>query len=181
MTIGSQLEYRRRPGSLVRARDAEPIARELAALAEKHDEGLAPDVVVEAARRPESAMHRYFEWDDTAAAREWRLHKARMIVGSIEVKVITKPGPAPETAYTRKFHHVRMVDKLDEPERYVALEVVVARPKYVEQVIANAERDLFGWRERVRMYQQYREFNRFNSIIKAIDKLREERTPVAAD
>jgi hypothetical protein len=52
------------------------LEQELSAL--KRDGLLNPAGVVEwAAANPESALHRQFEWNDTAAAAQWRLDQAR--------------------------------------------------------------------------------------------------------
>jgi hypothetical protein len=50
---------------------------------------LRPEDVVEAARPIRSPLHDFFEWDDTAAAREYRLWQARQM---IRVSVILLPG-----------------------------------------------------------------------------------------
>lgn len=41
--------------------------------------------VVDRASDPANPLHRYFEWDDTVAARKWRLEQARVIVSSLTV------------------------------------------------------------------------------------------------
>lgn len=182
MSIGLQVEYRKKAKAHIRDGDTELVGMELQALAERHGQQIAPDAVVEAARDPQSAMHRYFEWDDTAAAAAFRLVQARKLIASIEVKVITKPGPNPETAYMRKFHHVRTSEPTEVAEsRYVPLEVVTSRESYLNQVIANAERELYGWRERVRTYQSFKEFARFKAVLSAIDRLRDDDVSLAAD
>lgn len=40
-------------------------------------ETISPDMVVEFARNPETALHAYFEWDDTKAAARYRRDQAR--------------------------------------------------------------------------------------------------------
>ncbi len=41
---------------------------------------LRPDDVVERARSQNSALHKYFEWDDTEAAAAYRMHQARQVI-----------------------------------------------------------------------------------------------------
>lgn len=181
MGVGMQLEYKAKKLGHIRQEDVDAVAQELSAIAEKNGSGFDAALVVEAARDPASAMHRYFEWDDSLAAQQWRLYQARSLIRSIQVKVVVKDGPQPETAFTRKYHHVRVSQADEEPEsRYVPLEAVTSRESYLNQVIANAERELLGWRERVRTYQSFKEFARFNGVISAIDQMCEDTPSVAA-
>lgn len=62
------------------------IAAEMQVIAEQK-EVLLPEDVVEAARNPNSTMHSFFEWDDTEAARSFRLVQARWLIRSVEIVV----------------------------------------------------------------------------------------------
>jgi hypothetical protein len=46
--------------------------RELERLAAEHGDELTEEIVVEAARSPDSYLHSLFEWDDAKAARKYR-------------------------------------------------------------------------------------------------------------
>ncbi|BBY37516.1 hypothetical protein MMAN_16500 [Mycobacterium mantenii] len=46
--------------------------RELERLAAEHGDELTEQVVVDAARSPDSPLHSLFEWDDAKAARKYR-------------------------------------------------------------------------------------------------------------
>lgn len=56
------------------------IVSELRRIAEMHDGVLQAADVVEAARPKTSPLHSSFTWDDTEAAREYRLWQARMLI-----------------------------------------------------------------------------------------------------
>lgn len=45
-----------------------------------HGGVLLPEDVVEAARPSESPLHRYFTWDNTEAARKWRIVEAQRLL-----------------------------------------------------------------------------------------------------
>lgn len=47
--------------------------------------------VVDAARPPESPLHKHFEWDDTKAAEQWRLDQAGKLI--VRARVIFEPAP----------------------------------------------------------------------------------------
>jgi hypothetical protein len=57
----------------------------LQALSDARQGLLTPDVVVEAARDPESPLHRYFTWDDAEAGSCYRLEQARTLIRSVKV------------------------------------------------------------------------------------------------
>ncbi len=56
---------------------------ELKRLTELHGGTLLPSVVVDAARADHSPLHHLFEWDDTAAAEQWRLLQARNVINAV--------------------------------------------------------------------------------------------------
>lgn len=58
----------------------EMIIRELKSVASDHGGILRAEDVVEFASNPETALHSRFTWEDTEAARLWRLHEARNII-----------------------------------------------------------------------------------------------------
>lgn len=76
----------------------------LAALESIRDtEGLTPANVVDAARSPESPLHKAFEWDDSAAAALHREHQARILIKSVRVTTGNTEAPAFIHVSTRQF------------------------------------------------------------------------------
>lgn len=91
-----------------------------AALAALETDGrLVPEAVVEAAASPTSPLHRYFTWDDTEAAHEYRKQQARKLIRVVRVVVqeeklrIVRPSyvrdvsRAPDEAGYVSVQHVR--------------------------------------------------------------------------
>lgn len=66
---------------------ASTIASALQALAEAADGRLTPEVVLEAARDPDSPLHSSFEWDDSKAAAAHRTNQARALIRSVRVEI----------------------------------------------------------------------------------------------
>lgn len=64
--------------------DKEAVAQELLRLYEQHGK-LTAELVVEAARDPDSPLHSAFTWDDAEAARERRLEQARSLIRSVVI------------------------------------------------------------------------------------------------
>ncbi len=80
--------FRDEPVAILNAKKADPqkIGRALAKIAEANAGRLTPGAVVEAARSPNSALHRHFEWDDRKAAEAYRRDQAREIIAVIRVE-----------------------------------------------------------------------------------------------
>lgn len=75
--------YKFREGSRFRG-DAASVAAELERI--RAERGvLKSEAVVEAAEPDDAPLHSYFEWNDAAAAREYRLETARKLVRAVEV------------------------------------------------------------------------------------------------
>jgi hypothetical protein len=55
------------------------------------DGSLEPEVIVAEATPEGSPLHRYFIWDDSTAAHQWRLWKARNLIGKVKISVTTEP------------------------------------------------------------------------------------------
>lgn len=64
--------------------DADAVAARLLEISNR-DNGLTPQSVVDDARRKSSPLHDCFEWDDTEAAKEWRLQQARNLIRAIRI------------------------------------------------------------------------------------------------
>ena len=66
-----------------------PQREALIALAELHQGRITPEMVVDAARDPNSPLHSAFTWDDAQAAHEHRLAQARVLLRRVRVEVET--------------------------------------------------------------------------------------------
>lgn len=77
----------------------EAIRQRLEALAENGR--LTPAAVVEDAASEESPLHEYFEWDNSEAARKYRLSQARRLIRSVEVVIVTDSRIVSTVAYVR--------------------------------------------------------------------------------
>jgi len=80
----SEKVYKVREGFRVKG-DAQAIGERLEKIAEKHGGELPPVAVVADARKESSPLHNSFTWDDTEAAKQWRIEQARRLIRSFEV------------------------------------------------------------------------------------------------
>lgn len=67
------------------------IKRELEEILKKHRGFLRPGDVVEYAKNKNTDLHKHFCWDDTEAAKKYRLQQASFIIRSVKVRI--QPNP----------------------------------------------------------------------------------------
>lgn len=111
--------YEWRDGSRIKG-DAQEIGNCIEKLTVRRGGHLKPNDIVTAARRKSSPLHNLFEWDESAAATEYRRWQARRVLNSLRVVVEVTPGASPEP--TVAYYSVQT----EEAERaYVPAQTVV--------------------------------------------------------
>ena len=80
------LNYEKVKGSRVRTDDAKEIGKIFESMEE--EDGVIAQDVVEAAKDPKSVLHKYFTWDDRAAAQKQRLMEAGYLIRSVNMRVV---------------------------------------------------------------------------------------------
>ncbi len=65
------------------------------------DGRLTPKKVLEAAADPDHVLHGEFDWDDTTAARKWRLEQARKLIRSVEINITVDLTTVTAIGYVR--------------------------------------------------------------------------------
>lgn len=133
---------------------------------EKQQGLLTPETVVSFAQAEDSPLHKYFTWDDTAAAERWRQEQARKLIQSVNVTFLDDEGVEQSC---RAFVNV----KPDEDEQddaiagqgYISLARSAKSGSYQLQVLEYAKGQLKQWKAK---FGSYREFY---GVTAEIDKL----------
>ena len=102
-----------------------------------------PDAVVKKARSERTELHKCFEWDDSAAAVQYRLEQARYVLRTISiVREVDIPGfDTPRQVIVRAYENVNTAKPDDAEERaYVSTEDALARPEFRAQIFGRLER-----------------------------------------
>lgn len=153
------MQYRAKSGSGYSQKDAEVIGPELERLA-ADGRASAPEIV-KAAAPDEAPLHPYFEWDDPEAARLYRETQARHIARSVVVvRVTNRPDGSQREEEIRAFHAVAVDRSEEEPEQkaeprqYLSVDVVRGDRALASQVVAQAHREMLGWRKRYLLYME---------------------------
>lgn len=133
--------FREAPLALKNVRDADPqrVGEALEKIAAENGGDLTPGAVVAAARAPRHTLHRFFEWDDRAAADAHRLNQARAVIRSIRVEdAVSEPVQA----------FISISDR--EGVSYRAVADVMNSADLQRRVLVAAERDLAAFEARYR-------------------------------
>lgn len=122
------------------------IANELQRL-EEQDGTLSPERVVAFARDPKTALHDQFEWDDSAAAHEFRLQQARAVI-RVCVRMIGEEHPRAMRAY------VSLESDRMKGGGYRTLVSVMEDAAMKAQLLDQAKREAKAWSVRYRELEE---------------------------
>ncbi len=123
-------KYKARHGSSFSTSEAQEIGDTLESLRDSKGH-LTTKTILSEARNHESKLHKHFEWSNTIAAEEYRIHQARQLVNHIvEVRIINK-----KPVNTRAF--VSVNDK-EAGKVYVTFEQGVTDNDYRKQLLSKA-------------------------------------------
>ena len=117
---------------------AEVVTTALLELNERHGY-VDPETVVSVARDPKHPLHEFFEWDDTEAARAFRLIQATGLIRSVRVK-ITTINDAKRSV--RGFLPASIAGRDLPPYSYISQDDIVNDPAAREAILRQMQRDV---------------------------------------
>jgi hypothetical protein len=124
----------------------------------ERDGALNPQAVVEAAHNKNSALHDHFQWDNSAAAHQYRLEQARKLI-RVAVTVI----PALSNEPVKQFVSISSL-RGSEQGSYIATVDILSDPYKYELALRDALREL------ERLKHRYSYISELNPVWTAIDK-----------
>lgn len=107
---------------------------ELSKIAAAHGGTLYPRDVVEAARPEDSPLHDAFTWDDTEAARQWRLEQARRLI-RVQVTILPNNNK-PVQAF------VSLTQKRLDDGGYLPIQTILSNEKLIARMKQDAATEL---------------------------------------
>lgn len=141
--------YRWRDGARWRAR-AQEVGERIESLRIERDGEITPADVIVDARATESPLHLCFEWDDAKAAMEHRTAQARALIADVMVVYAEEVEGAPREP-VRAFASVP--NSIGAPT-YTGTLDAMRNAQMRAAVIAQAKKELDGWRRRYKHYQE---------------------------
>lgn len=120
--------------------DADKIGREFMKIKDENGD-IHPAAVVAYARNPNSEMHNFFEWNNSAAAERYRNWQARNMIACItEVKVTVK-----DKKVIREKVRLLFPVKRGTNRGYSYADEIKKDREKVQEIIANARSDMEAW------------------------------------
>ena len=127
-------------------------------ICDKYDGVLTAELVVKAARKPNSPLHDHFTWDDSEAGKAYRLLQAGELIRKVKVTY----SPSEDVSYrVRAFFNVVSTDE-EVGKIYVPIKEALNNPSYREQLLAEAKRDAETF------VKKYKVLNEVKDIINSI-------------
>jgi len=111
-----------------------------------HCGSLTPDVVVQAAAKRMSPLHKYFTWDDGEAAIAFREQQARHLLACVITILPESTSKEPVRAF------VNVVQ--DGVSTYAPIQVAMSNADLRQQVLQHALQELAGWQTRYSAYTE---------------------------
>ena len=136
--------------------EARDVVDELIAAYGKID----PEDLLNACQKKTHPLHDAFNWDDTEAARRYRIEQARMIIRCIVVipHYETREANEPVRAYVS-------TEKNDQDRGYTTISIAMSDPDDRNYVLQRALNTLCAWRK------QWRQLNEYADAVSAIEKV----------
>lgn len=132
--------------------DANIVGAHIELLREKFRGEITPEDVLEDAKNPNSPLHSFFEWSDSAAAHQHRLQQARGLIRSVVAIYVQPDRPAVRTrAYVN-------VQKPGEPRHYREASHALSQAATRDVVLKRALEELIGWQRRYKDLLEFAEF-----------------------
>lgn len=122
--------YKWKSGSRIKA-DAQKCGELYERLSET-EEGLTARTLLDANVPEDAPLHSEYEWDDSTAADNWRLHQSRHFINSIAVVAIN--AETNEEVQVRAFHVIS--------DSYEPLQAIITQPDKYETLLSNAKAEL---------------------------------------
>jgi len=120
--------------------------RELLQEIEREQGIVTPSEVVKRAVSPKSPIHSLFEWDDSEAARSYRLWQARQLITRVTVEV--------DGSEINDYHNIRVEINGQQQQGYVSAERIVSDERLHEQVVETALQEIKYWQNKYSTIKQ---------------------------
>lgn len=141
-------EYFARVGSPFKKGDAQKYGERLEYLSSQNKGKITPNIVIQDAKQKKSVLHNYFEWDETEAAKQYRIQQARNLINHV-VEVVVIEG---KQSKQRSFFSVKNGNN---NTIYVTIKKAINTPNYRVQLLNQLITNLENITELMKMFRNY--------------------------
>lgn len=153
--------YKPVSGSRLSQDQAQKYGEAINTIIEGNNGQIDPEDIVEKAKRKNSPLNDFFEWDDEKAANNYRVDQARYLLRSIEVVILR----GDTEMNVRAFHNVKIVREDDIKQTFANIEEILSKDELYQQILGQAIKQLESWKNK---YSQYKELK---GVFDAIENL----------
>jgi hypothetical protein len=147
--------------------DADAVGQHLEMLREKCKGELTPADVVSDARNHNSPLHSFFEWDESAAAEQWRLQQARGLIRAVVAVIVDNEQPA------RRMQAFVHVPESGAPH-YRATDHAMSQERTRDMILRQAWKEYRSWKKRYEHLEELADlFKAEDKVLKRVPQLRE--------
>lgn len=138
--------------------EAATVGAHIEMLRERLKGELTPEDILDDAKNDNSPLHSFFEWSDSTAAHQHRLHQARGLIRSVVAIYVSDDKPA---VRQRAYVHISE----GETSHYREAVHAMSQKSTRDAVLKRALEELIGWQKR------YHSLHEFADICDQIDQL----------
>jgi hypothetical protein len=137
--------------------NASIVGQHIEMLRQQQKGELTPEDVLADARHGNSPLHSFFEWDDGAAAEQYRLNQARGLIRSVVAIYTSEDKPA-----VRQRAYVHIAE--GETSHYREVGHAMSQTRTRKIVLQRAWKELQDWRNR------YKDLKEFSELFEVVDE-----------
>jgi hypothetical protein len=141
-------KYFARNGAPFKKGVAQKYGERLEYLSSTNKGKITPDMVVKDAIQKKSVFHNYFEWDETEAAKNYRIQQARNLINHIVEVVVIEGKQSPQ----RSFFSVKNGNN---DMVYVTVKKAISTPNYRVQLLNQLITTMENMTQLMKMFKSY--------------------------
>lgn len=126
---------------------------------------LKPESVVERARDEDSVLHGYFIWDDTEAARMFRVAQAQMLIRRVKIEILRTTKQEEKKIAIETTRAYVSPPSIRGGASYIQVERAMEDEALREDLLSQAKRELLAYREK------YRQLSELSVVWHAIESI----------
>lgn len=141
-------EYFARNGAPFKKGQAQKYGERLEYLSSTNKGKVTPEIVIQDAKTKKSIFHDYFEWDETQAAKQYRLQQARNLINHV-IEVVVIEG---KESKQRSFFSVK---NGNDETVYVTVKKAITTPNYRVQLLNQLIATMENMTQLMKMFRSY--------------------------
>lgn len=122
-------QFKARTGSHFTDKQANIIGNRIDYLMHQNNNKIKPDTIVQDAKSVKSPIHNFFEWNNTIAAKKYRLEQAKNMIANIVIVEIIDNKQQEVRSYPNII--------INNSKYYIPMEIAIKNKEYRKQLIDN--------------------------------------------